>query len=119
MTCTSNTCGCVPSESALTHQQTNQTRTFTPTVDIRENADAYFLVADVPGATPEGVDLTVEQGVLTLRASVPARDPEGARRVVREYGIGSYERSFRIGEGIDTQKISADLKNGVLTLTLP
>ncbi len=128
MTCNSN-CGCgsaaeTTNQTTQTAQTTTQTAaapvaTFRPEIDIRETPEAYIVVADVPGATAEAVDITLDQGVLTFRATVPTREPAGARRVVREYGVGHYERSFRIGEGVDTDKIGAEVKDGVLTLTLP
>ncbi len=92
---------------------------FCPEVDIYETGDEYVLTADVPGARPDTIDLNVENGVLTLRAGAPDRTPGESRTVLREYGVGAYERTFRIGEGIDTERIGAELKNGVLTLRLP
>ena len=114
MSCNSN-CGCTP--AAETPTQT--TAVYRPDIDIRETPGEFLVIADVPGATPESIDLSFEQGVLTLRAGVLPRDPTGATRVVREYGMGSYERSFRIGEGVDASRIAAELKDGVLTLHLP
>lgn len=124
MSCNTN-CGCTSTaettqtSTTTTNATTQSGATYRPEIDIRETAEAFVVEADVPGATPESVDLTVDQGVLTLRAGVPGRSPDGARRLVREYGVGSYERSFRVGEGVDTDKIGAELKDGVLTLTLP
>lgn len=93
--------------------------TFRPNADIHETPEAFIVRADVPGARPEGVDVRFEDGVLTLKASVPARKFEHARALSREYGVGDFERAFRVGEGIDTEQIKAELKDGVLTLTLP
>lgn len=122
MNCNTN-CGCTAAAETMTQPATTATTqggaVYRPEIDIRETPEAYIVEADVPGATPESVDLTVDQGVLTLRAGVPGRHAEGTRRLVREYGIGSYERSFKIGEGVDVEKIGAELKEGVLTLTLP
>ncbi len=109
----------IATSATTTNATTQSGATYRPEIDIRETAEAFIVEADVPGATPETIDLTVDQGVLTLRAGVPGRHPDGARRLVREYGVGSYERSFRVGEGVDTDKIGAELKDGVLTLTLP
>jgi len=108
-------CGCGPSGSACT---TARRAAFRPAVDIAEGEGEFVIVADVPGATAETLDLTVDQGVLTLRAPVAARSQAGAC-LVAEYGVGDYERSFRLGEDIDVAKISAELKDGVLTLRLP
>jgi HSP20 family protein len=74
---------------------------------------------DLPGVRSEQVDLNVQDGVLTLKASVAPRWREGARGMLCEYGVGDYVREFRLGEAIDTTRISAEMKNGVLTLKLP
>src|SRR5689334_8995103 len=91
---------------------------FRPAVDIYETGEEFVVTADVPGARAESIDLDFDKGVLTMRAGVAAREHEG-RTMAREYRVGSYERSFRIGEGIDTERIGAELKHGVLTLRLP
>lgn len=93
--------------------------TFRPNADIYETPEAFVVRADVPGARADAIDLRYEDGVLTLKAPVAARMHEGARAVTREYGVGGFERAFRVGEGIDAQAIGAELKDGVLTLTLP
>jgi len=91
---------------------------FVPDCDVLENDEAIILVADLPGVRPENLDVDVREGVLTLTAKVDPL-PEQWRPVYEEYDIGGYQRSFTLGEKIDVQKISARLKNGVLTLTLP
>jgi len=95
-------------------------RVFAPQVDIVEGEHELLLLADVPGVKSEDVEVSYEQGLLTLHARVhPRQDEEQTRFVVREYGVGDFYRSFQIGEGIDPQKIEAHLKDGVLTLHLP
>jgi HSP20 family molecular chaperone IbpA len=75
---------------------------------------------DLPGATPENIDVTYEQGLLTIHAGVQRRrDPSGTRYLLREYGEGDFHRAFRIGEGIDASAIRAEFTRGVLTLHLP
>jgi HSP20 family molecular chaperone IbpA len=115
MNCNTN-CGCSPAAEPQTAQAP---ATFRPDIDIRETPDEFVVLADVPGATPESIDLAVEKGVLTMKARVGPREPSGATRVVREYGVGGYERSFRVGDGVDTDTIAAEVKDGVLTLRLP
>jgi HSP20 family protein len=123
MNCNSSNCGCEGRAQAQNAMKTETTQlehaTFRPDVDIYETGEEFVLTADVPGARPESIDLNVEKGVLTLRAGVAQRGPSEARPVSREYGVGGFERTFRIGEGIDVEQIGAELKNGVLTLRLP
>lgn len=94
-------------------------RTFQPQVDIIESAEGFTLTADIPGASADQIDVSFEDGVLTLRAPVPERQPSGTRWLVREYGVGAWERSFRVGEGIDPTRIGAVCRDGVLNLTVP
>lgn len=101
-------------------ERTRDRRTYTPNVDIIETADEFLVVADMPGVTADAIDIQYEQGVLTMHGRVePRQDEESTNYLLREYGIGDYYRSFRLGEGIDPDKIEAHLKNGVMELHLP
>lgn len=102
-----------------TLERTRSGRTYVPTVDIIERDDELLLLADVPGAAPDGVDVQYERGVLTLTARVEPRQGERTDYVWREYGVGDYVRTFQVGESIDAAKIEAELAQGVLTLHLP
>ncbi|MGB5265388.1 MAG: Hsp20/alpha crystallin family protein [Polyangiales bacterium] len=89
-------------------------------VDIREEADAFYVDAEVPGLTADEVKVDVENKVLTLSGErkVEKEETEGSyRRVERQYG--SFTRSFSLPETVDADHISADLKDGVLELRLP
>ena len=89
-------------------------------VDIREEDDAFYVDAEVPGLSAEDVKVDVEKNVLTLSGErkVEKEEAEGTyRRVERHYG--SFSRSFSLPETVDTDSISADLKDGVLELRLP
>ncbi|MBI1388884.1 MAG: Hsp20 family protein [bacterium] len=88
-----------------------------PPVDIHEHSDRIVLVADVPGATKEGIRVKVEDNVLTLEASTETNEPVAP--VYREYQMVNFFRQFEFSEQIDSEKISAELKNGVLTVNLP
>lgn len=108
------------SNSAAVSTADQDVRTYRPAVDVVETADSLRLVADVPGARAESIDVRVEDGVLTIRAEVARRDvQEGAQWRLREYGVGSWERSFRLGDDVDASNIEAVCRDGVLTLTLP
>ncbi len=88
-----------------------------PFVDIYEDPDQLTLLADLPGASKESVGVDVEDGILTVRAK---RQPAvSGDPVYREFGPVNYFRRFELSEAVDTEKISAELTNGVLTLILP
>ncbi|MGD8451256.1 MAG: Hsp20/alpha crystallin family protein [Phycisphaerae bacterium] len=94
--------------------------TFVPPVDIIEQDNELLLVADMPGARPDGLDIHYERGVLTIHGQVaPRQNDTDTRFLLREYGVGNYHRRFEIGEGIDAAKIEADFQEGVLTVHLP
>ena len=89
-------------------------------VDIREEDDAFYVDAEVPGLSSDDIKVDVEKNVLTLSGErkVEKEEKEGTyRRVERHYG--SFSRSFSLPETVDTDSISADLRNGVLSLRLP
>lgn len=92
--------------------------TFKPTLDVYELDQGYRVIVDLPGAQPEAIDLTVEDGVLSIQASVPDRAPPSAQWLHAEYGVGNYRRRLRLGEDIDPQGIAASYVNGVLTIDL-
>ena len=92
-----------------------------PLVDIYEAADgATVLVAEVPGAGPDKVDVRVDKGVLTIRAdgSLP-EVPEGFSRLYVGFAGGEYFRAFALSDEVDRDKIEATLGGGLLTLRLP
>src|ERR1700677_3975443 len=90
-----------------------------PLVDVFENADEVLIVADVPGVSVGAVELRVENGTLTLEAKNPARAEPGDPALAREFEAVNRTRSFRIPDGIDTTRISAEGKNGTLVVHLP
>lgn len=94
-------------------------RVFTPYVDIAEKKDGYRIMADVPGAVKDGVDIKLEGDLLTVNVKAKAPDLGDLPLIYREYVTGDYEVTFRISEGVDREKIEAELNNGVLMLTLP
>lgn len=91
----------------------------TPLIDIHEGPDGLILEADLPGATEDGIAIQLEDNVLSLNARVPPPAPDGARLLHEEYRVGDYYRSFILSDEVERGRISAELKNGVLRLTLP
>ncbi len=91
-----------------------------PAVDIHDDAAKIQLTADLPGVEQKDVEISVENNVLTLRGERKAEqkgDADGYHRYERVYG--SFTRAFTLPSTVDTEKVSAEMKNGVLTVTLP
>ncbi len=100
-------------------ERTRKARRLIPLADIYETDDAIVVVADVPGANPESADITLENDVLKIEASVNPDPMDGYSLAWAEYVIGDYERSFALSDRIDRDGIEAELKDGVLRLVLP
>lgn len=92
--------------------------TYRPNVDICDCGSEVLIVADVPGAAPDAIDVSFDDGVLSVHAAVAARDLPG-RTLRQEYGIGDFRRSFRLGDGFDASLISAECRRGVLEIHVP
>ena len=90
-----------------------------PTVDIQETQDSFILFADIPGVGPEDLHVEVEDNVLTLAGKRAAVDEKQTNELRRERFQGDFSRSFRLSERIAKDGIEAQVKNGVLRLTLP
>jgi len=106
-----------------TREQAPRTETtrgfqFTPRVDIFETDNELTLFAEVPGVRPEDVDLHYEKGELVLHGKVRPRLGDKPL-LMQEYQEGDFHRAFTIHESIDSRRISAECKNGVLTVHLP
>lgn len=87
-----------------------------PAVNIRETQDGYTLEADIPGVTRESLEIYLDQNELTLVGRRTLVRPEGVH--YRESGDGDFRRVFELHPEIDTDKITARVENGVLTLQL-
>jgi len=98
-------------------------RVWVPAMDVAERKDAYVVQAELPGLSPDQVDVSFEKNVLTIRGTKPASfDPnaEGELRIfAAERVSGSFERSVRLPEFVNAEKISASFSNGLLTITVP
>ncbi len=91
-----------------------------PAIDIKEEQDRYVVQADLPGVKPDDIEVTLENGVLTIkgqRVTEAKEEKENYRRVERIYG--SFFRRFVLPETVDEEKIEAKYENGVLTLVIP
>jgi HSP20 family protein len=93
-----------------------------PPIDVYETEDRYVVTAEVPGVNRDAVDVAVHDNRLTLRGTRTVVDPSGHGTLhfhQVERGHGSFERTFHFAEPVLTDKISADLRDGVLTIMLP
>jgi HSP20 family molecular chaperone IbpA len=88
-----------------------------PPVDIYEEDDRLVVLADLPGVKKDSLSVQVEQGILTIEGKVDRDTPGHLLR--REFTFVPFFRQFRITEAIDTTKIRAGMRNGVLRLDLP
>lgn len=93
-------------------------RTLAARVDVFEKDDEYLVYADMPGVTPQDVDIRFENGELSLFGR-RSRCNAGKQGESWECDIHGYNRSFRLGEHVAGDRIEAELKQGVLTLRLP
>ena len=94
-------------------------RIFLPSTDIYETDDALSVILEMPGVEKENIDISVENGVLKVEGRLDFSNYQGLQPLYTEYNVGHYSRSFRLPSKIDQTKIGAELKDGVLTLTLP
>lgn len=94
-------------------------RIFVPDVDIRETPECIRLEANMPGVAQDAVDVNVENGVLTIEGRAHVDRPQGYELVGQEYGVGRYRRDFTLSDAVDTERISARVRHGVLEVTLP
>lgn len=89
-------------------------------IDVHETPDAYVVTAAVPGVKPEDVDVSIEDGVLTIKGEFRWReDVEDQHYLRRELQYGAFERSLRLPPSVDFDKAEAAFENGMLTLSLP
>jgi len=90
-----------------------------PPADLLETADDFILKLDMPGVSKESVSLIVENEQLAIRGNTDYNTEENAEMLYGEICWKNYYRVFRLGKGIDREKISAVFGDGVLSITLP
>jgi HSP20 family protein len=88
-------------------------------MDAYRKGDSFYIELDLPGVTPDSIDLTVEQNVLTVRAERAPLEPDGRDLIVAERPAGTFTRQVFLGETLDAENMGADYSAGVLTLTIP
>jgi HSP20 family protein len=103
----------------LTTERMRTGNVYLPNIDISEDKDNIYIVADMPGVGDKDVNITLENDVLTIEGKVTPLSFEGHEIGYSEYGVGDYFRSFVLTEVIDRNKIEATIKDGVLLIVLP
>lgn len=98
-------------------------RVWVPAMDVAERRDAYVVHAELPGVSPDQVDVSFEQNVLTIRGSKPASYNSATDGELRLFAAervhGGFERAVRLPEFVDAERIEASFANGLLTVTVP
>ena len=92
---------------------------WTPAIDVYETADRYVVAAELPGLTREQIELAMADSQLTIRGQRLARGAEDVHYHQVERGHGAFSRTFAFNDKIDVERVTADLTDGVLTVTLP
>jgi HSP20 family protein len=91
-----------------------------PAVDIAEHDKAYEITAELPGMDEKDIDVKYADGVLTIKGEKKEEKEEKEKDYyLSERRFGSFQRAFRVPDGVDADQIEADFKNGVLTVALP
>lgn len=93
---------------------------WSPAIELIEKDDEFLLTAEVPGLSPENVDIDVEEDVLTIRGEKKEEWEEKKPRYhIWERSYGKFQRSFTLPRSVDPEKIEAEFKNGLLSVRLP
>jgi|SRR3954451_1618200 len=106
-------------ELANKEEKTVPGRFFVPAADIFETESALTVIMEMPGVDKQGVTIALENDVLRIEGQIDFSKYQGMEPVYTEYNVGHYSRGFTLSGKIDRDNISAELADGVLTLTLP
>ena len=94
-------------------------------VDVKENKENYTLTMDMPGKTDKDVDIELNQNVLTVSSKDEVKKEEKSDKkdetkwLIRERTVSSFKRSFTLPDDVDSEKLTANVKDGVLTVSMP
>jgi HSP20 family protein len=108
-------------QERLERLATQHATAWAPPIDVYETDDRYVITAEVPGIARDQIDLAVQDNRLSIRGSRFGEVPESATRHYHqvERGHGSFVRTFEFADAVEQEGITADLHDGVLTVTLP
>jgi HSP20 family protein len=88
-------------------------------MDLYRDGETFIARVDLPGVDPSSIDIDVEERTLTIRAQRPTENVDGAKWLSRERTTGTFARQLSLGTGLALDRIEADYRDGVLTLTIP
>jgi len=94
-------------------------RTYLPAVDIYETPEGLHLWADMPGVDEQSLNISLDSGVLTIEGQVEVKEYEQLQPVYTEYNVGNYVRRFTLSNDVDSERITARMRSGVLELDIP
>jgi len=100
-------------------ERIEQTVHFTPLVDIIESTEEFIFQADLPGVKAGDVEVSYENGVLTIAGMVQPRQPAEQSYLWQEYGVGPFYRQFTLNTPVNPDGIRAELRNGALEVHVP
>ena len=106
-------------EAEKKQERTVPSAAYLPATDIFETDQALTVIMEMPGVSKENVEVNVENDVVTIEGRIDFSKYEGIQPVYTEYNVGNYVRSFQLSSKIEQSGISAELKDGVMTLVLP
>jgi HSP20 family protein len=106
-------------ELVTKEEKTVPARYYVPSTDIYETQEALTVVMEMPGVAKGDITVGLENDRLRVEGQIDFSKYEGLEPVYTEYNIGPYARAFTLSNKIDQEKISAQVEDGVLTLTLP
>jgi HSP20 family molecular chaperone IbpA len=100
-------------------EPTTPTRAYLPTTDIFETEDALTVILEMPGVDRDDIEVSVENGMLTVEGKINFKKYEGLQPIYSEYNIGPYRRTFRLSSRVAQDQIRAEMRDGVIRLVLP
>ena len=100
-------------------ESTRAGRTYLPPVDIYETPEGLHLQADMPGVDEQSLNVHLDNGVLTIEGQVDVKEYAELQPIYTEYNVGNYVRRFTLSNDVDTDRITARMRHGVLELDIP
>ena len=100
-------------------ESAEELQTLLPRVDVFENKDGILLLADMPGVPKDKLELRVENDTLLIEGEIAPDTPENMEPVYAEVRLSRYRRAFSLSSELDTSRIDAQLRDGVLNLRIP